>query len=140
MAVQLLQDIYLFKDLLPKELDQLSELGTVKSYQSEDEVLAVTWVATARSSNQSFDAENPNDSSRVVMLGQDDVRAWASRCSTKTARAASSMRLVRVAKRANPIDLTSIALAARMATPRKFTDCPFRAIWPCTSCYILSTD
>ena len=38
MAAQLLQDIYLFKDLLPKELDQLSELGTVKSYQSEDEV------------------------------------------------------------------------------------------------------
>jgi hypothetical protein len=33
MAVQLLQDIYLFKDLLPKELDQLSGLGTVKSYQ-----------------------------------------------------------------------------------------------------------
>ena len=38
MAVQLLQDIYLFKDLLPKELDQLSELGTVKSYQPEDEI------------------------------------------------------------------------------------------------------
>jgi len=38
MAVQLLQDIYLFKDLLPKELEQLSALGTVRKFNTDDEI------------------------------------------------------------------------------------------------------
>lgn len=47
MAVQLLQDIYLFKDLLPKELDQLSERGTVKAYKPEEEIFREGEEATA---------------------------------------------------------------------------------------------
>ncbi len=38
MGVQLLKDIYLFKEFLPKELDELSAKGSVKTYNQGDTI------------------------------------------------------------------------------------------------------
>jgi len=38
MGAQLLQDIYLFKDLSTDELKQLSEKGTVRTYSQDEEI------------------------------------------------------------------------------------------------------
>lgn len=40
MGEQLLQDIYLFKELLPKELEQISALGTVRTFNQGEEIFA----------------------------------------------------------------------------------------------------
>ena len=47
MATQLLQDIYLFKDLTPRELEELSARGTIKTYNQDEEVFAEGEVATS---------------------------------------------------------------------------------------------
>lgn len=38
MGVQLLQDIYLFNDFLPNELEKLGALGVVKTYNQNDTI------------------------------------------------------------------------------------------------------
>jgi CRP-like cAMP-binding protein len=47
MATQLLQDIYLFKDLTSKELEELSARGTVRTYNQDEEVFVEGEVATS---------------------------------------------------------------------------------------------
>ena len=40
MGAQLLQDIYLFKEFLPKELEQLSAKGVVRTYNRDDVIFS----------------------------------------------------------------------------------------------------
>lgn len=40
MGAQLLQDIYLFKEFLPKELEELSAKGIVRTFNADDEIFS----------------------------------------------------------------------------------------------------
>ncbi len=40
MGTQSLQDIYLFKDMSPEELEQLSKMGSIRTYGKEEEIFS----------------------------------------------------------------------------------------------------
>jgi len=66
MAAALLQDIYLFKEFLPRELEQLSALGTPKTFNAGSDIFAkgdlaqsmyVTRSGTVKISHQGADRD-----------------------------------------------------------------------------------